>query len=671
MTANCLTANGSGRYPVTLAFALIECSCGIERVRGVACPDCGAGANWFETDVEWQRRHRMMKRALAILDGPSPGQATPQDDDIDYPRLFADVADLTPRFFRELQGMAERENDDATAMVRVCRDAMGLSAMLRERMPRRPWVLTADTAATATASLLRVMREFLRAFGARTPLEAQRLAAAAQEQLDAVVGPVSEFNNLHDRWELISEADDVAEWLSFSLRDAGEEAGTANIAELDAVGRRAYADITGRTPVHGVGVALVMQQLNAKLMGDESKFNGALRAADQVIERNRERFEQILQRPEVVAEMRTGMLQLGDQVAEMNAVVAATANERQTVRAVVALMHTMFEGPGRRFAGLFLEVVGKGRFESRLAEDGAGTVHTAQEDRRLKHVFYGLNRALRIAHAHQSYVIHDDYLMLRHRDPGGQGERFTRLPLAQVLDHFLAGAECLNALSLAVQAAALEVDVELVGPEVLEAMGAGPEAVMAFMLADYGYENVVVDDREAYPQLGLVGSSLSTYAVATITRTFPDCDVVSIDLERPEGTQHWTVNAKAYRLNAAMDEGIEKEMNLQEVLSSVTLDGTRLWDAQAVQTWVAGRACEALQAQSLSDAYPTVMREMRALVRFSVAHGFDELAAALKGIMGFLRHQTEGAVGDPGVFDELARCTPTRPVPELFTLVAS
>lgn len=48
----------NGRRAISIIFSLIKCRCGSMRVRAVACPDCGHGADRFEVDVHNKRRGR-------------------------------------------------------------------------------------------------------------------------------------------------------------------------------------------------------------------------------------------------------------------------------------------------------------------------------------------------------------------------------------------------------------------------------------------------------------------------------------------------------------------------------------------------------------------------------------------------------------------------------------
>jgi hypothetical protein len=58
---------GNGSYALSLSFAQVACSCGGQRVRGVACPECRRRPERHEFDLEWQRRSRVAGEVLEAL----------------------------------------------------------------------------------------------------------------------------------------------------------------------------------------------------------------------------------------------------------------------------------------------------------------------------------------------------------------------------------------------------------------------------------------------------------------------------------------------------------------------------------------------------------------------------------------------------------------------------
>lgn len=646
-----------GRHAVEISFASVECGCGASRVRGVACPDCGRGAAWFEVDVESQRRTRIAVRCIAALDD---SQLATSRDPIepfsgDHLAQFAVLAALPSNFLEALEALDRPGQGSVDDLVQAC-VAIGGAAQSAAAMPRlRPWIRTDHVAKSSASAMVEMARLFLEAFSAPTPIVAQQSARAAQASLDEVTLLVAELNSLRTRWERIDDADAVGDWITEALADAGEVRGITDFVSLDAAGRDLYRDVAGRNPGDGAGLGLLVSDVFSQYVGDEVAFHQAIAAADQFLVRHDAAFVSALSRPIVVDELRNGFLLMADQAQLTNAAIAAALNDRQAVRAAVDLLHTVFEGPGRRMVALLLDLDSTVRFEETLPADGASTIQKARERADLMAVTYGFDAALRIAKAHQSYEIHADHLALRMRQRGTREGQVVRITLDELLDRVLASVECLNAVALAIQVRALEHDVDLVGSEALAALGLGPSQLGAALLKSSGYESEFSGGH-----VRLIGPKLTASAVTLIALSLPDELVTTIDLTTPTGRIHYELNVGMVRESSAMEEGLSKEIHFQRLLSHVKIDGALAWPASSMERWVVGRAMQTLQGRdALRAEFGAIMRELRQLVNFSHS---EHLAVAeeVRALMRYLRLTYEGRQFelDHHVFDRLAAYLP-------------
>src|SRR6476469_9476250 len=97
-----------GKAKIQLAFALRTCACGGQRLAGLGCPDCGRAPSRNETDFGWQRRSRITRSVLKVMEHGAHAAVAPKSGvaDVDDTTMFDTLSELMPRFIRELEGVA-------------------------------------------------------------------------------------------------------------------------------------------------------------------------------------------------------------------------------------------------------------------------------------------------------------------------------------------------------------------------------------------------------------------------------------------------------------------------------------------------------------------------------------------------------------------------------------
>lgn len=642
----------NGRHAIGVAFSQIKCRCGAMRIRAVPCPDCGRGAERFEVDVENQRRGRVVgscREALETALAAEAGSAVNRP--LEHLDHFLALAQLPSQFLGAMQSLANAGQGNPDDLVEVCTTAGQLARRLSSTSRRRPWIRTDDVAQSAAQALVDMMRKFLDAFAAPTPVLAQSHAVTAQQAMNLAVVQVGELDRLRQRWESIEVAGDVGDWMEEVLADAADARGIRGLVDLDLAGRELYREITGRMPGEGAGLALLMSDLFAQYVGDENAFKAAVAAADQFLTPIAPRMVEAVARPVVADEMRNGFLQLADQIQLTNAALATALNDRQSVRSVLDLMHTVFEGPARRMVALLLDLSGVGRFEEYLPADGAQTIRVARDHPELGQTVYGFDAALRIAQAHQSYEFKEDHLVLRMRKKGAPEGQTIRVSLDDLLDHALASIECVNALALVIQVHASEVGLDLMGADTLAALGVGPPQYGAALLRAAGYDQIEFDGS----RVTLSGPQLTGEAAIAISLALPDDQVAWVSLETDGQATEYEIDVALMRELSSIPEGFDKEIHMQRTLTRVLVNGERSWPAPSMQRWVVGRALMIVQSKrSLRDDFAPTMREMRQLLSFATEQSLP-VAEEIRGLMRYLRLSNEGRISelDSSVFDRL------------------
>jgi hypothetical protein len=537
---------------------------------------------------------------------------------------------LVPEFMQALTAATEEgASGEATGLTRACEAAATLRQQLLEHVPRRPWKLVGSSAEIVANGLVDFMRTYLEAISAHTPVEAQTLASRAQKLLDDLGASTEELGNLLERWLQVAETSDLGEMLARNAVDAFASTPATGLLGLDQYGAARYESITGRTPTTGVGLTLLQYDLWSRVVGDQDVFQRTLRHADGVLASRRVALARAWARPTVVEELRNGWQQLGDQVIATQAIVAAAANERVAVRSVVQLIHTLLEGPGRRFAALLLEAVGKQEFERHLTRDGARAVRLVEADPKLAGLLAGLNESMRHAYAHLSFETHDDGIMVRH-----QSGATEFVGVDGLLDHLLAAEECVAAVGLALQAVALEAGIDLSGQKVLDSFGLHADDVIVMVISLAGAEDIRIDRSSSIPVVEMTVVSVTAGLVGGLASFFANESTLSLRVRSPHDDEvhEWEFCPSDLRAYLLIPEGLTREVAFVDAMSRVRCDGQPALDDAGLQHWIIGRACTETQAP-----IPKAQRSLRALVNFAQSRGFDELTSVLKGLMRFVR----------------------------------
>ncbi|MCD9197802.1 hypothetical protein [Aeromicrobium wangtongii] len=645
--------SANGRHEIKLSFSQIECRCGAVRIRASPCPDCGRSAEPFEADVDNQRRRRIVDRCLLALG--LENAIPPVNGELEgHERVeqFRVLAELPSRFFDAMQSLEKAGSGSPDDLVDACSAARLLSDRLSAGTRRRPWIRTDDVACASADALVVVMRTFLKAFAAPTPILAEIKASTAQFDLDAMYVKIDQLNALRERWESIEKAEDVGEWMAEVFADAARARGTVNYVDLDLAGRELYREITGRMPGDGAGLGLLASELFTQYIGDEKAFRGAIASADLFMATASDKLADLVSRPVVAGEMRNGFVQLADQLQLTNAAIASTLNERQTVRSTLDLMHTVFEGPARRMVALMLDLAGVGRFEEYLPADGARTIGEARDLPALDPVVYGFDAALRIAQAHQSYEFKDDHLILRMRKKGNPQGQIVRVSLDDLLDRALASVECVNALALVIQVHAAEQGLDVIGDETLAALNVGPAELGSMLLRAAGYGELQFTGS----RVSMSGPKLTGAAAIAISLALPHDQIAIVAVKTLDVHRTYEIDIALMRENSSIPDGLAKEFHMQRVLSRVLVDREPGWPSESMQRWVVGRALEVVNSKnSLRDDFAQIMGEMRQLLNFSKDQGLP-VADEIRGLMRFLRLSIEGRSADldGAVFDRLS-----------------
>jgi hypothetical protein len=340
----------------------------------------------------------------------------------------------------------------------------------------------------------------------------------------------------------------------------------------------------------------------------------------------------------VASELRAGFLQLADQVSQTMLTIERATSTRQETRAAIQLIHALFEGPGRRFGALALELVGKGSFEQRVREDGAHVIQTAQNDDRCAPFTYGFAKPLRIAHAHLAYEDRGETVVVRQRD--GTDDVW---PQEDVIDALIAAQECVVAMGVITGAFARAVEVDLGEADAREALGIGATGMAAVGLAWCGCRVLTIDATVDPLSIELESAGLTHSILSIILRAFPDRSSAALILHRTGGVREaWLLDLDSFRRVEVETEDVQRQGALLLARHRSTKNNEPGLTKEILVHWAALVAIGLLDSSDVR----AVQSQLTKLVTFARQVASPELESSLKAIKRFFRLASTGAADE-------------------------
>lgn len=625
-------------YRIQLSFAQIRCvRCGEARIRGVSCWNCGATPDDREVDPDRARRQRLARELIGTLE--SQDAPAPQGEPIRSPEhVFDELAAWIERFLGGLAHAVESRESE-TDVVAAVEDLVSLRRRLHGAVRLRPWLLVWRGIDDLVQRVEHVAASFLRAIEASTPIEGQRWAKAGQEALDAAGDEAAELGRRLDAYverERLLEEGGLPALIN---QIAGPAQG--NILELDASGRALYERLTGdRDCPPGLGGGLRLTGLQADLLMDPDRFWDLATKYTRALLSRRNRFAALFQDDEWRSDMRDASLRTQDAGLAHEALVGVARHDRHRVQAALTLLHSLSEGPIRRYSATLLAVTGGLDYRrQRFADLGALMQRARQAG--LASVADGVDIVLRGARAHEEYEVTDDAgLILRRGGP------VTTIPSDEVLDRFLACLEVALALSTAVAVGAVaagpagaELLTELLPLDLPTEEG----VLMGMAFAGWTDLDVVVEENEV-SVTGVVVEVQAQHLVQLLPYVGETVQLVRLIGRTPSGEGTLVARLDPWRRwRAAADEDT-KSIAFTEAMASSEVNGERAFSEEQVRKWAAVFALKV--AAEGADLRSTIAR-LRELRDMANRVGDPALADAAAMLLS-LRQANETGLPPPG-----------------------
>jgi hypothetical protein len=622
------------RHEFKLSFSLIECAgCGGQRVRGVACADCGRRPAGWEVDVKLQRRQAVAEEVLAAARGGNPEPSVGQGRDLEGPLdVPAAVAPWLAGFLGALQEATKCDFRTIESLRASVQELFELRSAMRRLEPKRPFGRPHSLAQQIVAGLGSLIDEYLAAFKAATPLAAQRHAEAGQRVLDNLADRAHELAKWMERQAGLDEASSVAESLAFLIADAAGRAEVDTLLELSRHHEAHLADLLGAEVDPEVALSYALQSSVVELFLDPDEYTSKLKLAVKALATGSDALDRLLSDSNFQTDFRRLELDLFDSAIHCQHAIASARLPRQAAKAVASLHKSLVEAAGRTAAAPLLTAVGaKSKSYSKLRQDNATQlIRLTRDQPALAGLLGGLDTHLRIAEAHSGITYGDNSLTT---DVENGSATYAYDDLADAT--FEAMESCM-AVMLAVRQTMSTRGITSDQQTGLAALGLTDQEIVDVSLRAFGTEvlaaqvtagRLVIDVPDDRPQ------GISAPLAATLSSVSPDA-VGVVELRFPGG-QRWEINASAYRDRSPDDDDFLKQVSYVRVQAEWrSAEGNRWLSADAFRKWTAVQAGEALGFELRPK-----MSRLRVLRQLAVDLDATDVADSLASLMSLVRTQ--------------------------------
>lgn len=646
-------ASSENQLRFRLSYDLVLCArCGIKRVRGVGCADCGARPAPWEIDRRAAARRASIRATAELLTSsplelpPSPFQAAEMD------MLVRRLESWLYRFFTAVRSASQALPGSDETLRDVVQELVNERALVSAAVRHRPYLPLVDGARACIEHLVETVRSYLAALDAPTPLEAQRHADVAQKRMDASGDVLSmhmeKINRLNELLEVAGFRDQMAVLLQQSMM----ELGATDLTDLSVLAETEVARILGIPPQygHGGGLQFALQRALMVAHGDENRFEFIVKGSFETFSRNPDLLSSLTVSPHFRSDYEAAILDLFDASSQ----VAQAANDgipRQVGRSLVDIAATLVEGAGQLVAISLLAASGqKSRPYDKLRQDNATELlRSARTRPAMEDLLGGFNLDLRTAQAHR---------MVRYLDDGVHIETKSvsrSIPWDELIDEIIKTCEsamgCLVGLTLALN----QLDMNLLDATNYRSFGISPAVMLSVGMSGMGCQDISLEEHQDSWTVHLEApeGSLLTVLVAGAFALIPDgVETLTLNAKREDGWHSLSGPVSLLRnfLDPADQDGDPHGLAAARFQRFWTYDGQPCVTAAAVRCWAGRQAIDAISGGVRS------VPKLRDLRAFAIEVEDPELAESLSAAIRHVRlgdsveHKTSVVVAKLGTW---------------------
>jgi hypothetical protein len=621
---------------IKLSWSQIDCRrCHDRRVVGMPCSICGASPDPREVDPNLQRRQRLARDALAILDRPSDGRAASRvvADKWSPEEGFDPLVEWLEQFVPTLNA-AIRDPSAAPRLLELVTNLVDLRSQLHASRWLRPHLPVWRTTDTLIGHLDQVARCYLTACVEPLPRQAKAAAEAGQQALDAAADEKHRLDQRLERWQRISASDQAGDIVAALAVEAYRQAGTTDLLVLEQDGAQDFEQLLGAACPSGMGLLLRMMSLQAEVVLDEERFRRIARDAYAVFVGRSDQLLRLAQDQTLVDDIHDAVRRGYDAIVTAQAILAAARDDRRAIRAVLALAHELLEGPGKRYVAALLAVAGQRSYQALRRQDAGALLQQASQQPTLVPLLDGLDIALRHAKAHEDYLIEGDELILT--DHGVRRLNTPAIPGLVLLDRVLTALETVQALFFALTAAAAAIDITLVDTVDYSHFDMAEEDVIAMLLAvQSSWTDVIVEFHGDTLRVAATGD-LPAQPLRPVAVLVPHLleRVTRLELTVHTKTGHRLLTGPIEpwrRYNASVDW--EKQLHFIECCGRWHVDRKPTFGQELIR-----RLAATLALEQAAAGYPVCVEPLRQLRDLARHLEDEELASGLGRLIAHVRN---------------------------------
>ncbi|GAX58251.1 hypothetical protein [Streptomyces olivochromogenes] len=629
-------------YAFTLAFSQIECAgCGVGRIRGVDCPDCGHRPQAWEIDALGLARRQAAHRAQALLtrsDTPLPAAPSDTAESL-HADLFARVEEWTSAFLKAAAATTRAATQEAQDLESAVHEFAELRSLVQGADDRRPLRALVNAERELVGELASMTRAYLAVLVAATPLQAQKHGEAAQRHLDRAAEVARRAGDIAKTLNALTCERDVAQIQAGLLIRALEAYEVPDLLALDKAGRDELHQLTSSRGVDGSGLLFAVNRVLAESLFDGEQFRDVLRRAYTVFRSRPDVLRQLAANPLFESDFQQATWELFDGSMEAVHAVDNAVHSRQTGRALLGIASSLVEGPGQVIATVLLLTSGvkTAAYTNLRNENATKLVSTVQREPTLHGLLDGLDNDLRTGRAHALVRYEEESAVIERKS----GTRIVAWP--DVVDGVFQGYESIYACQVALLQALGELGFTGFGIGGLwRTLGMPAPQMTTILLQAMNCHDVTItaEVKRWRIEARTDGDTSLPTLIAMLTPYLPD-DVDKLDFRVHQNGQTHTLAgplALFREFSASTDDEDARMMAFLRLRLTWTYDDDLWLSTDVLRRWTAIQGAHVLEAEPAA-----AIARLRSLRDLATLAGDDALVWALSGV---IRHKRLGSSSD-------------------------
>lgn len=613
-----------------LSYDLVLClGCGVKRVRGVVCADCAARPAVWEVDHRVTARRAAVHAAFELLDA-APEQSPPAPFRLkEMEGLMKRLERWLPHFFSAIRSVSTTRPGAEEALLLVVRDLVAEQAAISTAARCRPWTPLVDGSQQCIAHLLEMVRSYLRAVSAPTPLQAQNYAEAAQQHMDAAGAVLSPHMQGVTRLTDLVDAGSIHNQLVVLLQQAMRDFEASDLTELGARAEAALGAAVGVAPGQGCGVGFqfALQRAAVAVYGDVERFDRVVKASAALVARRPELVSDMAVSQHFAADTEAASLDLFD--ASVQAAQAMDGEiPRQIGRSLVDIAVSLVEGPGQLAAIALLTGSGqKTKPYEKLRQDNATELlRSARKRSDMEPLLEGFDLDLRTAQAHRMVRYSDDGVTVDVKS----GSR--TLTWDELADTIFMSCESAMGCLVGLTHALSRLGISLGRADGYQAIGISPQAMLHAALMVMGCSDIALEEtQDTWTVIFTAPADTPlTSLAASLTSLVPQGVTTMTLLADRAGERHvlsGAVSLLRHFTDTTDPDGDQYGIAAVRLQRLWTHNGQPCIDKATARCWAARQVSTAISADAHS------IPRLRALRALALETGDPELAEVLTAVM--------------------------------------